>query len=776
MYGRALLCLVVSYCVVVPAAFGADRIVIDSETTQTLEDELYLQYSAGDANGGVVENSGTAVFVPGTIFRLNSAASGGVIWNQGQIQLGDGSDTLSFFQNQSTGDGGAIYNADTGTIGALGRVLFQNNTGANGGAIDNHGTAESIERASFILNSAGTGQGGAIRNKGHFGGITDVLFNANTSGAGGAINNQAVIENITGTTFSSNSVLVGEDAQQGGAILNSGTIGLVATSEFSGNQAGTNGGAIANVAVDADDAPSVTLQNVRFLSNVAGEHGGAIYNGDAGTVTLQGDNVFSGNTAGGARNDIYNDGQIVIADGVTRIGSGIDGNGTLVVNSAGTLNIGATTVTQGRIELNGDVSMMVVNGDSYGRLLAQQYVPGADGVVHVSVGTAGTYDLFQSDVGINIEYNDSIYEMTRDGGDVTFALRPVDEIARDNNLGTDAAMILARMASVGEYSIAVASLNAQQALADGDTEYVQGESGKLGAVTEPVAQVVATAVQSQILNVAGGRMANMAHGRSGGDDDSGGYGAWGRVLFNKSKYSDAFDGNMRGITIGADMQMENGLTLGAGYAYVRADTYSDAHDTDITNNVFFAYGQYQPAQWFVNAVVSYNAMGYADTTNAFGVLFETEHDAAAVGAQVMSGYDFKSGITPMAGVRYLYISQDQYSNGLVHLGGDDANYMTGVAGLRYAFNIGADWAVHIRPELQAAVTYDFLSDAGMASVMVPGIASYAVDVMTMARLGGEFGIGLGVQYDGWDISVEYDMQLREDFMSHTGMLTFRYDF
>ena len=43
--------------------------------------------------------------------------------------------------------------------------------------------------------------------------------------------------------------------------------------------------------------------------------------------------------------------------------------------------------------------------------------------------------------------------------------------------------------------------------------------------------------------------------------------------------------------------------------------------------------------------------------------------------------------------------------------------MTGVAGLKYAFAIENDWAIQIRPELSASVTYDFVSDDGVSQTV-----------------------------------------------------------
>ena len=773
--------------VVMPAA-GADRIVVDAGGEFTLDAPKYTQYVTETENGGLVFNAGTLELNSGVVVTENSGVFGGAIWNQGTItqNLNSGAGQLSFFRNKSTNAGGAIYNSETGVIKSLSHVLFQENTAAMGGAINNSkvnaaahgGVIELISNTSFIGNSAGASQGGAIRNQGKINDIVDSLFMQNTAGNGGAINNGSwgsVVNGITNTQFVNNTALAG-DWQQGGAIVNAGVINRIEASEFSGNQAGKNGGAIANVINTAGTQPVISLKDVQFLNNRAGVAGGAIYNEVGAVVNLDGDNIFSGNTAGDDTNDIHNLGQVVINSGVTKFGGGITGTGELTIKSDATMDIGATTVTQGIINLDGTVSMSVLNADSYGQLMADTYNIADGGVVRISLGTAGTYELFSDGWDGKLEYNDSMYNMSLDGGHVTFSTKSVDEIADKNNLTTAAATVMAGLANVGDYSVAVASLNAQQALASGNTEYIEQESKKLGAYDVPVVQSVAASVQGQALSLAAGRMSGASVGRSGGDAIATEYGVWARGMFNHTQYSDVFTGNMRGIAVGIDGQINKKYTVGLGYSYNRADLDANARDTNVENNTLFVYGQYQPNKWYINATANYTMSKYMDTANVFGIMIESEYDTTAFGGAVMTGYDFAFGLAPMAGVRYLHIDSDEYDNGILTINADATNYLTGVVGAQYDFVIGADWMVKFRPELHAAATYDFLSDSALATVTGIDSVAYVVDGGRLSRFGGEFGIGLAMMYDGWDISVNYALNLHSDYTSQTGMLKFRYDF
>ena len=74
------------------------------------------------------------------------------------------------------------------------------------------------------------------------------------------------------------------------------------------------------------------------------------------------------------------------------------------------------------------------------------------------------------------------------------------------------------------------------------------------------------------------------------------------------------------------------------------------------------------------------------------------------------------------------------------------------------------------------MTYDVISENAIATVMVPGSSAYFVDVENLSRLGGEFGIGLTAEWRGLEMSLNYELDLHEDYTSQTGLLKFRYDF
>lgn len=193
---------------------------------------------AGVAKGGVIYVDGNAGFDVGGFFDTNRADLGGVIYNNGSIQIAD---ATTFIGNRATTNGGAIYN-NAANFGDMNNIGFSQNRAAFGGAIYNNGFKLVLNNGQFSENAATSG-GGAVFNAV---GLDKLLlsgdFSSNTAGnSGGAVFNAGTnIENIIkNSTFNTNA------AKFGGAIYNSGVLSVY-DSSFDSNTADISGGAVHN--------------------------------------------------------------------------------------------------------------------------------------------------------------------------------------------------------------------------------------------------------------------------------------------------------------------------------------------------------------------------------------------------------------------------------------------------------------------------------------------------------------------------------------------------
>ncbi len=230
------------------------------------------------------------------------------------------------------------------------------------------------------------------------------------------------------------------------------------------------------------------------------------------------------------------------------------------------------------------------------------------------------------------------------------------------------------------------------------------------------------------------------------------------------------------MALGFDAKINSDMTAGLGYAYNSSSINADSRTTDISTKSIFVYGQYKPNEWFVNATLNYAMSEYLESTEMFGLALESEYDVNTIGGQIMGGYDFATGMTTQAGLRALHVSQGAYNNGLGDVSDASSDFLTGIAGVKYAFNIKTDTLVKWSPELRAALTYDVISDSGVANIMMPGGASYSVAGDRLSRAGSEIGIGLTAEYKSLEVSVNYDLNVHDSYTSQTGMLKFRYNF
>ena len=748
-------------------------------------------------SNSVIEEDGGALYITGgqennitnSTFRDNHAdnySGGAILLQNGVLNI----DNTTFVGNTAM-ESGAIftYSSQPNTLNITNSV-FDSNMALSAGAVQAMYQAN-ISDTVFKNNIATTNADGAgALFVGAVGKVVldDVTFENNRADyRGGAISTRSADlgNNKDAKLDVLNSKFIGNKAGTTGGAFDNYLYSSVADDtavyfekvEFSANSAALGGAVYNHGAEDrGGNTASTHINGATFTGNIATDAGGAVYNEAKGALMLSGTNTFSGNTANGVANDIYNDGALTIASGETMLDGGITGNGALDIKSDATLNINYASIEQDTINIDGTLMASLLNDkdvvDITGAL-------SGTGTVLLSAGATGTYDVTVFKDFENVDFGKTYdVEFNDDNTKATLTTRDAQSIAADTGASIAAAGAVSGLAASTDATIQQVSLRAQAALNNGDIALVEKEMAKANPDTKPVSQSVAASVQNQVVTMAAGRMSAIgggATGRAGGDVT--GAGVWTQGMFNKSKFADKFHGYTRGFAIGGDTLIDNVLTIGGGYAFSNSDIHADGRNMDVENNSIFMYAQYKPAAWYVNATLNYTKSDYADASTVFGYLLNDEYETKSYGAQAMFGYDFANGVTPEFGMRYLHVSQEDHVDVMNReIAGMDADFLSGVAGLKYAFTIESDSAVKFSPTMRAAMTYDFLSDDATATVVMPGASAYYVDVDRLSRLGGEFGIGLTAEYRGLEVSLNYELDLHQDYTSQTGLLKFRYDF
>ena len=773
------------------------------------------------AEGSFTNNKATAYKTADVDGGTDVYAQGGVIYNKGQIGnitadfIGNSATTQAETASKATANGGAL---------ALYQSTIESITGNFDGNIakaeivgDNHDYADDMISGSKLV-SAG---GGAIHIEGKWasgsttsiGEITGNFTNNSAQGDayanGGAIymkagpNTDVSIDQITGD-FVNNSVVAStsdtdvKKDSTGGAISIKVDGGKMATlniaGNFTGNSVSTNvtnalGGAIYNEGtLNVSDS---AFMNNTALSTSGNALGGAIYNKADGIISLSGSNVFSDNTVNGVANDIYNLGTLNITGGTTTIDGGIDGTGALNVSSGATLDIGTAKVSQDSITFDAGSTLKanLLNTTSYGSLEANT-IAGNGAALSLTVGSAGEYVIAKgtgadSFADATVADTNSLYDIVKTSSDAdtltyTASVKAAEDIANDAGVSTQTASVLSTLANASNDTASQIALNLQNELAAGNKDAVESAATDLAPTNTATVHSVATTVHTQILSAVNNRLATPTMGRSGGDLNAK-FGPWVQGLYNKSKQDSSsatpgFRGYTQGVAFGLDTLINDVYTVGVGYAYNATDVKSGGRKTDVYGHNFFIYGEYQPNAWFVNGTVNYSTSDYKEQRAVTGVGIASKYDVDTWGGQVMTGYDMASGLTPKAGLRYLHIKQDSYTDTLgQNVKTDNTDLLTAVAGVNYAYDfVEKDYT--LTPEVRLAATYDIVSDNADATVVM-GTGSYTTSGKRLPRFGVEAGVGVTMNmFDALDVSLNYDAGIRRDYTSHTGTVKFKYNF
>lgn len=372
--------------------------------------------------------------------------------------------------------------------------------------------------------------------------------------------------------------------------------------------------------------------------------------------------------------------------------------------------------------------------------------------------------------------------------DDTPAVIPVADDAGDawNNLDTGSVK--------NETTVAVADrltyLRNHQTTAAGKQAYEDALTA-LAPETAPAVQQAATEGTNQIFGavgtrLSGGAIASAKQGMSSGDNPFTKVAVWVQGLFNKAKLDDTskskgFDSKTYGTALGVESKISEDVELGIGYAYSKTDIDGFMRDTDVKTHTAILYGEYKPKNWYVNAIASYGWSDYDEKKNVAGVGVKADWDVEPFALQMMTGYDMYFngfGVTPEAGLRYIHVKQDKYTDTAGQsVKSDDSDIVTGVLGAKIAKSYNLSNGMLLTPEFKAAMTYDISHDNSKSTVTLVNGSSYSVTGKPLNRFGVELGAGITAELnDNVELSLGYEGKFRKDYQDHTGLINAKYKF
>ena len=736
--------------------------------------------------------SDTIVWVPGkisvganSVFSGNKAEIGGAVAIkklEGALTIGA---NTQFLNNEATYDGGAVGNYGGAVL--TDNVLFKGNkaqtlgtdSNAIGGGAMSLGIDVQTEINNSIFDSNTSGyNGGALGTRKTL--QDSEIANANTRNKLNITNSKFTANKALGTSVDKKDSLI--SSGNGGAIANSFASTVIKGSVFEKNEAKNFGGAIYNMKFEnkshsafLDKGGVIAIADSTFTNNAAGSEGGAVYNMKNAAINFSGNNVFSGNTAGGKANDIHNEGAINVAGDFTLDG-GISGDGTITFAKDSNLSVKVNKTA---------IANNVVNN---GATLNMIFDTGFEGEYQLVTGSLDKeFDGYNNNALYNIESSKN--------GTYQISKKTAQEISEAVSATQNEANVIAALTaneSTGHAKSNIIANAVNEALQSGDEAKIAAAKEAASAVAPEVAPVVPqteTMVAKQVYNAIGTRLSggiNSANqGISSGDmlDDAA---VWVQGLYNKSKLNNTskaygYDADTYGTAFGLEKYVTKSVKLGAGYAYNYTDIDGHNRDTDVHTSTLFAYGEYKPNNWFVNGIASYGWSDYSETKHST-VDVKSKYDVDTFGLQAMTGYEFNLPqaftLAPEAGVRYARVEQDGYIDDAGQsVKSRNSNIWTGVAGAKLSKAFAADNGMIFKPELRLAATYDLKNDKGNTLVTLANGTSYSVQNTSLKRFGVEVGAGVTADLsDNIELSMGYEGRFRSHYQDHTGLINAKYKF
>lgn len=731
-----------------------------------------------------------------------SGHEGRALWNNGTLTVTGG----SFEGNTADEAAGAIYNADGAKLTVDG-VSFKKNTAKFGGAINNAKTASDKEAATltvknsqFIGNTSLNSQGGAIRNQGTITEISGSTFKGNKASNGGAINNGewGQIKLITNSVFDGNeATLENTAARDGGAILNRGTIESIADSTFTNNK--TSGA------------------------------GGAILNKDGASLTFNGTNTFTNNTAASKANDIHNSGTITVASGTTTLGSGYSQDaGSLTVQGGAALeSLGTMEISGGSVAFK-DNSLFAVNGNNLTDSNAAITVDG--GTLTVGDKARLRIDNAKSGQTVNIvdgshatwkeiEAGTDLLTPTMDNnGDVTFSR---DKDASDVFVGMDGntAAMLNTLIDKGLNNTDDDEMGVRFLSRTVEKTYLGADKDAAAATIESAARIAFAGAVPQMTKMASDAGSNAVVNRLGFADpadgaqamdaegkivdrNTTGFALWIAPLWQSQhgwgmeagNLDYGFNGNLGGVSLGADYTFENAIRAGITFNIGGGYAESSGGDLNSTENRMSFWGLGAYAGWNYENFGLMADVSYTSTWNDLKQDMDSRMDmgdleadvqASAISAGLRAEYKLETSVLdviPHIGVRYMSLNTwgfDAESNGGTVLEGDGfhQDIWTFPVGVTFTKDFTLDSGWSFKPSIDFSVipaAGDIKAKQDVAFTGLPG--TYEVETQMMDYLTWQGGVGLELGNDTMSFGVNYTLQAGQHTTGHGVFGSFRYEF
>jgi uncharacterized protein YhjY with autotransporter beta-barrel domain len=306
-------------------------------------------------------------------------------------------------------------------------------------------------------------------------------------------------------------------------------------------------------------------------------------------------------------------------------------------------------------------------------------------------------------------------------------------------------------------------------------------------------------VGAQMAHLGGVSPLALGYGASGmsAGDQSGQYSTWFKG-FGSYAHQDPRGGSKGynlsngGGAIGVEKSLSDifkmGVAFGDSQSWVRSKDYGGR--TQINATQLSLYGGLKPlsAPWYLNGSLNYAYDQYDGSREIYASptrIARSEYRGDLYGAAVESGYGMKFDkvlFTPFVSMSYSHLhlaghAETGAGDYNLDIAAQDYDNLRGGVGARLQYEKKLA-SVTLTPEIHAKYLYDIIADRqSIVATFGDGAISFSTQGYKPARSGVDVGgsLMLATKNDV-SVSLQYDLELREDYYAHTGVFNVVYDF
>lgn len=257
---------------------------------------------------------------------------------------------------------------------------------------------------------------------------------------------------------------------------------------------------------------------------------------------------------------------------------------------------------------------------------------------------------------------------------------------------------------------------------------------------------------------------------------------------------DGYQADTGGFVIGGDKAVGNGDgRFGAAFAYgstgISGEGATTANRTDIDSYQGILYGSYNAGAWYADASLGYgrHQLDTRRVVSMVGANLTGNHNANQYSAKLGFGLPVTRGIatfTPLASLSYVQLDQNAYNES----DRNDTGAALSVNSTKtesFRSGLGAKISVALATtelsptiEARAVWSHEFAdTNQNITARFDDGTNSFIANGVSQPRDSANLGMGINLKSKtGQTLSVNYDAEVRNDYVTHTAGLKARFDF